>query len=118
MNGHSNKATLKINSFTSPADHDDTNIETLNLDSLPDEQTSTSPADSAILAALKTISREMEDIRERKKVTEQKENITEQWKKIAAMYDRILFVAFLICILGITLWFLTLQPTADSQRDQ
>ena len=45
-----------------------------------------------------------------------REEIYEQWKHIAAMYDRVLFVFFVTTIFGISTWFLTLQPTEGDQK--
>lgn len=39
--------------------------------------------------------------------------ITEQWKLVAIMYDRISFAVFVIVVLAITTWFVTLAPNND-----
>ena len=47
---------------------------------------------------------------------EKQADIGEQWRNVAAMYDRILFIVFLSVVLGITVWFLTLNPTPEPQK--
>lgn len=125
MNGLEKKVLVKINSFTTPNKQpivDENNIETLNLDGatkIPRNPSISSlgSGDSAVMDTLKCILDEMRLVRTRRKAMERQEIIADQWRRIAAMYDRILFICFMISIIGITVWFLTLQPTADSQRD-
>lgn len=43
------------------------------------------------------------------------DDIAEQWRYIAAMYDRVLMVIFMLLIFSITLWFVTATPTSQDQ---
>ena len=124
-NGVDHKVAVKINSFTTSVQPavDENNIETLNLDGATKiaavrnpSISSLSSGDSAIMETLKCILEEMRLVRKRRKDMERQDIIADQWRRVAAMYDRILFIAFMISIIGITIWFLTLQPNADSQR--
>jgi len=72
----------------------------------------------AIALTLNEILKEMRTVKTKRRASQHQEDIAEQWRHIAAMYDRILFVIFIIVILGITIWFVTLQPIADKQRQE
>lgn len=43
------------------------------------------------------------------------DDIAEQWRYVAAMYDRVLMVIFMLLIFSITLWFVTATPTSEEQ---
>lgn len=93
---------------------DDSGIETLHIDSTAVEAPSTEH--QAMIETLKCIWEEMKVVRDKRSEALDQDKMAEKWRSVAAMYDRILFVAFLIIIFGITIWFTTLQPDADSQR--
>ena len=51
---------------------------------------------------LKEVQQGGEQMREQERLVD----VADQWRMVIAIYDRLLFVAFLIAILSITLWFL------------
>ena len=60
-----------------------------------------------VLRTISEILDELLTVRKKQEVESKQNAIADQWRNIAAMYDRVLFVCFAICILVITLWFLT-----------
>jgi len=42
--------------------------------------------------------------------------IIEQWRHVAAMYDRIMMVLFMFAVIGVSIWFVTLEPSKEQQR--
>ena len=72
-------------------------------------------ASSSLHFTLQGILSELKRKQENKLKMERQADIGEQWRNMAAMYDRILFIVFLFTILVITVWFLTLNPTVESQ---
>lgn len=72
--------------------------------------------DVAIAHAINGILNELKKLRQRKQAKQRQENIAEQWQKVAAMYDRILFVVFLMVVFAVSGWFLTTHPTEESQE--
>lgn len=121
-NGHILTRYLRsTNSFTHAEDDmivEDADVfpEKYKTDGVNSEGMKNLSVNSATENALEKILLEMSSSQEKHKLAEKKEEIAEQWRHVAAMYDRILFVVFLLVIFGITAWFLTLHPTAESQR--
>ena len=62
-----------------------------------------------LVESLDEILKEVQRAGERIKEQEQLDEAADQWRMVVAVCDRLLFVAFLIGILVITVWFLTLQ---------
>lgn len=66
---------------------------------------------------LTEILKEMNTLMEKTKEQSRVDDIVEQWRHVAAMYDRIMMVVFMLAVIGITLWFVNLSPSAEIQRD-
>ena len=62
-----------------------------------------------LVESLDKILKEVQRAGERIKEQEKLDEAADQWRMVVAVCDRLLFVAFLIGILVITVWFLTLQ---------
>ena len=58
----------------------------------------------------------LKERKESKELEEKQEKTAQLWRNMTAMYDRVLLTVFLLTILVITVWFLTLQPTEESQK--
>ena len=67
------------------------------------------PGTAHLMLALDRILDEVQIAGERSKEKEHQDAVADQWHMVAAVYDRILFVAFFIGILVITVWFLTIE---------
>ena len=59
-----------------------------------------------LVESLDRILKEVQQGGERMREQERLDDVADQWRMVIAIYDRLLFVAFLIAILSITLWFL------------
>lgn len=68
---------------------------------------------SYVLRPLHRILDELETANIRRGKEEEREMIATHWRNFAAMYDRILFLSFFICIISITAWFLTTSKHED-----
>lgn len=61
----------------------------------------------------------LEEIQEQKikeELNREQEIIVDQWRCVANMCDRALFLMFVLIVLCLTVWFLTLQPSDESQQ--
>lgn len=71
------------------------------------EETTFMKMPGTIIRTINEILDELLTIRKKQEQEARQAAIADQWKNIAAMYDRVLFVCFAVCIVGITIWFLT-----------
>lgn len=61
-----------------------------------------------LLLSLEKILYEAKRAGEQSREQQLQEEVADQWRMVVTIYDRIMFVVFLIGILAITLWFLTI----------
>ena len=105
------------NDSTADQSSEDSGLSLKYADGINTNSREDSSASNMMMLTLKSMLTEMKRKREKKIQIQKQEDIAEQWKHVAAMYDRILFVVFICVILGITIWFLSLNPTVESQRE-